>query len=160
MRAMHWRRWTATAMCTLLLAACSTGPVRRVSEPSARIQQLTVRADGSWSAQLRIENFSSIAMRFDALDLALSIGDNAAGTLAVQPAVSIGPESADVVTVPINPQAAAKLTVADALAGGRSISYTLNGTLDATPYEGKRRSFEVERTSALSPAPGLSGVLR
>lgn len=153
-------RWIGLAVCALMLAGCASGPVRRVSEPSARIQQLTVRADGNWSAELRIENFSSVPMRFDGVALALSIGDNAAGTLSAQPALSIGPESADIVTVAITPQVAAKLAVADALAGRRSVSYTLKGTLDATPDEGKRRSFDVERTSALSPAPGLPGVLR
>ena len=157
MKAIHWIGLT---LCALLLAGCATGPVRRVSEPAARIQQLTVGADGNWSAQVRIENFSSIPMRFDALELALSVGDNAAGTLTAQPALSIGPESADVVTVALTPQAAAKLAVADALAGGRNVDYTLKGTLDATPDEGKRRSFKFERSSALSPAPGLPGVLR
>ena len=157
---MKAMRWIGLALCALMLAGCATGPVRRVSEPSARIQQLTVRADGSWSAEVRIENFSSIPMRFDALELALGIGDNAAGTLAAQPGLPIGPESADVVTVMLKPQAAAKLAIADALAGGRSVTYTLKGSLDATPDEGKRRSFKIDRTSALSPAPGLPGVLR
>ena len=41
----------AAAVC-LLLAACASGPSRRVSEPAANIQQLTVRADGSWSLDL------------------------------------------------------------------------------------------------------------
>ena len=157
---MKATRWIGLALCALMLAGCATGPVRRVSDPSARLQQLTVRADGSWSAELRIENFSSIPMRFDALNLALSIGDHAAGTLAAQPSLPIGPESADVVTVVLKPQAAAKLAIADALAAGRSVNYTLKGTLDATPDEGNRRSFKFERTSALSPAPGLPGVLR
>ena len=157
MKAMHW---IGLALCALLLAGCASGPVRRVSEPAARLQQLTVRADGSWSAEVRIENFSSVPMRFDAFDLGLSIGEHSAGRLAAQPALSIGPESADVVTVTIQPQVAAKLAVADALAAGRSIDYTLKGTLDATPEEGRSRSFQFDRTSALSPAPGLPGVLR
>lgn len=157
---MKAKHWIGLALGALMLAGCATGPVRRVSEPSARLQQLTVGADGSWSAQVRIENFSSIPMRFDSLSLALSIGDNAAGTLAAQPALSIGPESADVVTVTLKPQAAAKLAVADAFAAGRSVDYTLKGTLDATPDEGRQRSFKIDRTSALSPAPGLPGVLR
>ncbi|MBF6022789.1 LEA type 2 family protein [Lysobacter niastensis] len=144
----------------LLLTACNSGPVRRVSEPSARLQQLSVRADGSWSADLRIENFSSIPMRFDSLDLTLQFGDAPAGHLLAQPAMSIGPESADVVTINLKPSAAAKLAVADALAGGRSIGYSLEGRIDATPDEAKQRSFEIKRTSALSPAPGLPGVLR
>lgn len=164
MRAMHkamrWQRWTGLALAALMLAGCSSGPVRRVSEPSARIQQLTVRADGSWSAELRIENFSSVPMRFDAVDLALEVADAQAGSLRAQPALSIGPESADVITVTLAPLAAAKLAAADALAGGRSLAYELRGHIDATPDQGKLRSFEVERSSALSPAPGLPGVFR
>jgi ABC-type phosphate transport system permease subunit len=73
---------------------------------------------------------------------------------------SIGPESADVVTTVLTPQAAGKLAVADALAAGRSISYALTGTIAATPDEAHQRSFEVKHSSQLSPAPGLPGVLR
>ena len=161
MKAMRWTRGLALASCALLLAACVGGPVRRVSEPSARIQQLTVRADGSWSAELRIENFSSIPMRFDRFDLALSLGSDQAGRLQGTPALSIGPESADVIAVNLQPTGAAKLAAADALASGHSVSYTLKGSIDATPDEAKKqRNFEVDRSSALSPAPGLPGVLR
>ena len=161
MKAGLWTRGLAVAAgFALLLGACSSGPVRRVSEPSALIQQLTVRADGRWSVDLRIENFSSIPMRFDSVDLALTFGDNAAGRVTAQPAISIGPESADVVSVVFTPQAEGKLAVADTLAGGRSIGYTLEGTITATPDEKKQRSFTVKRSSQLNPAPGLPGVLR
>ena len=157
---MKAMRWMGVAMFAVLLASCASGPVRRVSEPSARIQQLTVRADGSWSTDLRIENFSSIAMRFDRVDLALTVAGQDAGRLVAQPALSIGKESADVVTVTLAPSAAAKLAVADALAAGRGVDYTLTGTVDATPDEAKQRTFKIDRSSALSPAPGLPGVLR
>ncbi len=157
---MKLTRFIGMALCVAFLAGCASGPVRRVSEPSARIQQLTVRADGSWSTDLRIENFSSIAMRFDRVDLALTVAGQDAGRLTAQPALSIGKESADVVTVTLAPSAAAKLAVADALAAGRGVDYTLKGTVDATPDEAKQRSFKIDRSSALSPAPGLPGVLR
>ncbi|RNF86273.1 LEA type 2 family protein [Montanilutibacter psychrotolerans] len=153
-------RWLGLLLCVSLLAACGGGQVRRVSEPSARIQQLTVRADGSWAVDLRIENFSSIPMRFDSVDLSLGFGEHAAGRLQAQPAVSIGPESADVVTVALTPAVAAKLAVADALGAGRTLAYSLQGTLEATPEDGKSRRFTLDRNSALSPAPGLPGVMR
>lgn len=157
----HWNRWIGLTLAALLLAGCSSGPVRRVSEPAARLQQLTVRADGSWSLEVRIENFSSIPMRFDAIDLSLEIAPEAgAGQLRASPALSIGPESADVITLTMTPQAAAKIAVADALASGRTVSYTLRGRVDATPDQAKSRSFDIDRSSVLSPAPGLPGVLR
>ena len=161
MKAMHWRRWTALALVALLLAGCSSGPVRRVSEPSARLQQVTVRADGSWSAELRIENFSSIPMRFENIDLAVKVGEAETGRIRTQPMLSIGPESADVITVTMTPDAAGKFAAADALASGQSLAYSLSGRIDATPEEGKLRSFNLDgRNGVLSPAPGLPGVLR
>lgn len=153
-------RWIAMVLVVATLASCSSGPVRRVSEPSARIQQLTVRADGSWSTELRIENFSSVPMRFETVDLTMSVDGHVAGSLHATPALSVGPESAEVVNIVFAPAAAAKLAVADALAGRRSIAYTLKGRVTATPDKGKARDFPIERNSELSPAPGLAGVLR
>lgn len=143
------------------LAACSSGPVRRVSEPAARLQQVTVNADGSWTALVRIENYSSIPMRFDRFSLALEAAGQEAGTLQASPGLDIGPESADVVETRLVPSAGAKLAAADALAGGRSLGYALRGEVFATPDKSsKQREFEVEHRSTLSPAPGLPGVLR
>lgn len=153
-------QWLLSIAMIGLLAACGSGPVRRVSEPAARIQQLTVQPNGNWSVELRLENFSSVPMRFDAVDIAVAVADQAAGTLRAQPGVTIGPESADVITVALQPSAGAKLAVADALSGGKSLAYALTGKVDATPDERSQRSFEIKRISALSPAPGLPGVLR
>lgn len=160
MKAAVWVRVFGLALVLALLAACKTGPVRRVSEPAARIQQLTVKADGSWSVDLRIENFSSIPMQFDRIDLQLKLGEESAGPLQARPALSIGPESADVVTVALKPASGARIAIADALAGGRGIAYSLAGEVDATPSQAKQRTFQIERSSALSPAPGLPGVMR
>lgn len=164
MKTRFWKPGSRIAIATCMLvalAACSSGPVRRVSDPAARLQQLTVNADGSWTAQVRLENYSSIPMRFDSFDLTLEAGGQEAGALRATPALNIGPESADVVEARLLPGAAAKLAAADALAAGRSLPYALNGEVVATPDESsKPRTFEVERSSALSPAPGLPGVLR
>ena len=154
------RVFLAIAATCLLLAGCSSGPVRRVSTPAVNIQQLTVRADGSWSVDLRIDNFSSMPMRFDRASLAMTLGGQAAGTLQGQPALSIGPESADVATLVLAPASAAKIAIADALARGGSIDYALEGTLDAAPEDGRVRSFDVKRRNTLSTVPGLTGVLR
>jgi hypothetical protein len=110
-------KWLTLAilMGCLSLSACSSGPIRRVSEPAANIQQLTVRADGSWSVDVRIDNFSSIPMRFDSVALALTVGGESAGTLQARPALSIGPESADVATIALRPSAPARIVIADAV---------------------------------------------
>lgn len=144
-----------------LLAACSTGPVRRVSEPAASIQQLTVDADGNWSVEVRVQNYSSIAMRFERLALELQVGGTAAGTLQASPQLQVSQESADVVTVALAPSAEARLLLADALAAGRGTSYLLEGTISAAPGDrGSARDYAIRREGALSPVPGLPGVMR
>lgn len=143
-----------------LLAACAAGPVRRVSEPAASIQQLTVHANGDWTVALRIENYSSVPMRFAAVDVALTVDGVAAGTLRGNADITIGPESADVASLPFSPSADARLRIADALAARRSVRYALAGRLDAAPKDGGLRSFDVDRESAMTPVPGLPGVLR
>ena len=143
------------------LAACSSGPPRRISEPAASIQQLAVQADGRWSVSLRLQNYSSIPMRFETVELQLEVDGQAAGVLHETPALEIGPESADVISVDFDPASAARMLLADALAAGRGVGYVLEGSIEATPIDrGSGRSYRVKRSSALSPTPGLPGVLR
>jgi hypothetical protein len=154
-------RLTSILLACSVLAACASGPPRRVSEPAASIQQLTVRTDGSWSVDLRLQNYSSVPMRFERLSLAISVAGEPAGTLLAQPGLSIGPESADVSTSTLVPTSGARLRLADALASGRSIDYTLEGSIEAAPEDRSRpRSYDLRRNSELSPVPGLPGVLR
>jgi hypothetical protein len=120
-----------------------------------------VAADGSWSLELRLQNYSSIPMRFDGIVLDLRIGDQRAGALRDQPALTVGPESADVVTVTMRPEAGARMLLADALASRRGVDYALEGSIDAAPSDrGSARTYRIQRKSALSPMPGLPGVLR
>lgn len=154
------QRFVWIAALTLLLAGCGSGPVRRVSAPAASIQQLTVRADGRWDVKLRLDNFSSMPMRFAATDIQIAFDNGAAASVQTQPQISIGPESADVVNTTLTPTADGRARIATALADGRSLNYTLGGTLDAGPADGKSRSYKIERSSSLTPVPGLPGVLR
>ncbi|TAK37896.1 MAG: hypothetical protein EPO30_08290 [Lysobacteraceae bacterium] len=143
------------------LAGCAGGgPVRRVSEPAANLQQLAVQADGSWAVEVRIDNFSSVPMRFERVDLAMTIAGQPPVALQASPSLQIGPESADVVTVRAMPPSGAKLAVADALSRNRAIDYHLEGTLGAAPENGSVRDYRIKRDNALSPAPGITGVLR
>ncbi len=147
-------------MAVLLLAGCGDGRVRRVSDPAVSVQQLTVGTDGRWTVELRLQNYSSIPMRFDTVDVAVQVDDQEAGTLRASPGLSVGPESADVVNVAFAPSSAARIAVADALARRRPLPYTLKGKAEATPQEAKLRSFDIDTRNTLNPVPGLDGVLR
>ncbi|MEE7567215.1 LEA type 2 family protein, partial [Xanthomonas sp. Kuri4-3] len=100
---MRLRPFAVILLSTLLLSACGGGMVRRVSDPAASVQQLTVNLDGSWTLELRLQNYSSIPMRYDRLRLQLGVDGQDAGTVEAAPAISIGPESADVLSVPLRP---------------------------------------------------------
>lgn len=154
--------WRAVVCLALLiaLASCASGPPRRISEPDARIQQLTVHANGSWSVDVRLQNYSTVQTRFDGISLKLTVGEQDAGTLQGQAGVTVPPESADVVTLPHAPSTAAKLALADALAAGRGIGYRIDGEVQAAPDEGRQRTYDIKHDSMLSPVPGLTGVLR
>ncbi len=157
------RRWLTIAAgltCTAMLAGCFGNAIKRVSEPSASIQQLEVRPDGSWSVDLRLQNFSSVPMHFEQITLAIKADDENAGSLQGAPALTVGPESADIVTLMLTPTSAARLVVADALASGRSLKYSLEGTLEARAKEGRVREYKIKRNSALSAVPGRPGVMR
>ncbi len=147
------------AVTAVALTACNR-TVKRVSPPAASVQQLTVQADGSWTLVLRLQNFSSMPMTFDSVNLQMQVADQDAGTLTASPAMSIGGVSADVVNVNLKPSSAARIVVADALAGNRTLSYSLKGTVSATPEDKKQRSFDITGRSTLNQAPGLPGVLR
>ena len=154
-------RFAWIAALLLLLAGCgSGGPVRRISEPAASLQQVSVRADGRWDVQVRLDNFSSVPMRFSAATIQVALDNGAAATVQAQPQITIGPESADVFTATVTPLAEGRARIATALADGRSLAYTLAGTLEAGPEDGGPRTYTIKRTSALTPVPGLPGMLR
>ncbi|MDR7191461.1 LEA type 2 family protein [Luteimonas terrae] len=154
-----WKLLTILLIASFL-TACATGQ-RRVSEPTASLQQLSVGADGNWSLDLRLQNYSSIPMRFESIRFALSVGGEAVGTLEAATTLTIGPESADILNLRLAPSAEGRLHAADALASGRSLNYRIDGTIRAAPDDrGSARDYTVRRDSTLSPVPGLPGVMR
>ncbi|VXB46512.1 conserved exported hypothetical protein [Luteimonas sp. 9C] len=154
-----WKLLTILLMIGALVA-CATGQ-RRVSEPTASLQQLSVSADGTWSVDLRLQNYSSIPMRFESLRFTLSVDGESAGILDATPALTIGPESADILSLRLAPSPEGRLHAADALAAGRALPYRIDGTIRAAPDDrGSARDYTIRRDSTLAPVPGLPGVMR
>ncbi|PJK06495.1 hypothetical protein CO612_02650 [Lysobacteraceae bacterium NML71-0210] len=143
-----------------LLAGCASTGGQRISEPAASIQQLSIDAQGQWQLALRLQNYSNVAMRFDEVNLALRIAGESAAQLQASPALTVAAESAEILSISLTPGLAGKLQAADALANGRGFAYQLQGTIKASTENGKSRSYQIQRDSVLSPAPGLPGVLR
>lgn len=151
------------ALCTaaalpLAFSGCSRGPVRRLFPPSASVQELRREADGSWSLQLRLQNFSTAAMRFDSLEAELEIGGLSAGRLALSLGETLPPTSAESVAARLQPSPEAAARIEAALADRRGVGYRLSGRIRSS--EPARRDDAFDFSSVLTPMPGLEGVLR
>jgi len=142
----------------LSLAACSSGPRKRIFPPTASIQELHVTAEGQWRVQLRIQSFSNVPHTVSALSARLRVGGMEAATVQLAPALTIGPQSAEVEDLILTPSPDAAARVNEALAAGRSVTYALSGTLTSTAPDKRRDDFTFE--GQLWPQPGLPGVLR
>lgn len=131
------------------LAACSSGPPKRVHPSTASIQQLALEPDGSWRVALRLQNFSTFPMRYGSVEAKLEIDGKPAGTLSVGTDIEILANSGDVVE--------ARMPAATALPTDRDFAYRLDGTIRTSePSE----NFHFERSSRLSPVPGVANTWR
>lgn len=141
----------------LLLAACSSGPPKRVFPPQATVQELRIGDDGRWVAHLRIQNFSTVPMRFNRLEATFAVAGQEAARFVLDPGVTVGPGSAEVFDHAFEPAPAAAAAVRAALADRRGVRYALTGRLlSADPGT----DDAIDYRSALDPVPGLDGVLR
>lgn len=140
-----------------LLAACSSGPPRRVFPPQASLQELRVQDDGQWLAQIRIQNFSTVPMRFSRLQATLTVAGQEATRFDIDPSMSVGPGSIEVVQHLFTPADGPRAAVSEAFANRRAVRYQLAGRL-ASSDPVTDDAFDY--SSALNPVPGLTGVLR
>lgn len=130
------------------LAACGSGPVRRISPPTASVQELVVQPDGAWRISLRIQNFSTVSTTFSRLRATLTVAGTEVGDIVRDLDLEIPAESADVVVAMLS--AGAKLPAGD-------FAYDLEGTIDTSDPKG---SYPLHRESRLSPIPGLINTYR
>ena len=145
---MTLRHMLAALAATAFLAACSSGPPRRITPSVVSIQQLVAAPDGQWRLTLRIQNYSTVATHYTALNGTLHLAGVDVGAIALTPGLDIPPNSADVFEATV--KATAQLPAAD-------LAYTIAGKIDTSEPE---THFKFDRSSRLSPAPGLPGTWR
>lgn len=141
----------------VLMAGCASGPPKRIFPPQATLKELRVEADGQWVAQIRIQNYSTVPMRFSRLEATLSVNGQEATRINIDPGLSVGPGSNELVRHSFTPAAGPKAAVAQALASRGSVRYQLTGRI-ASSDPASDHPFDYQ--SALDPVPGLTGVLR
>lgn len=147
---MKLRSWLSIVLTSILLASCGSGPVKRVSPPTASVQELVIRADGSWHLRMRLQNFSNVAMTFSSIDAALEVDDQAVGSIKLPFKLDIPGESADVFEAELTPTSTSQAPTGN-------FAYRLHGSISSSEPKG---NFKFERKSRLSPAPGLANTWR
>lgn len=145
---MTRRTLIAAAAAMLMLAGCGSGPVKRINPPTASIQQLVVDASGHWRLTLRIQNFSTVPMVFGRLDATVTVDGTEVGKLALPLNIDVVGNSAEIVeaTLPVS----ARLPTGD-------FAYQLTGQIDVTD---PKKTYPFDRSSRLTPVPGLTGTWR
>jgi hypothetical protein len=153
----------ALAITSLLgLSAC--GPTRKsVFPPSVSIQQMSVRPDGQWRLNLRIQNNSYGGMDFQSLNGELQVANGIPVRLARRFELDIPAFAADVLQIDVVPTPAMSQALAAIAAKGSagSLPYNVRGVINALPEQEKQgRDFEFHGDDWLSPVPGIANTYR
>ena len=154
---MKLPRSIAFVLLTTLLAACSSGPPKRVYPPQATLQELRVQPDGQVAVNMRVQNFSTVPMTFSRLQATLTLAGTEAARIDIDPAVTVGPGSNEPVRHAFVPPAAVKSAIDAGFADGRSVRYQIAGSIVSREPES---DDDFTYNSALDPVPGLACVLR
>lgn len=144
------------ALIALLLAACASGPVKRVFPPEARVQEIRLQ-DGRATVQLRVQSFSTVPSEVEAYALTLEFAGEEATRLEGETRLTVLPQAAETFTIDTTLDTAALERAKAALSNGTALRYRLHGTITVEP---NGRAYPIDYNSALSRAPGLDGVLR
>jgi hypothetical protein len=145
---MNVRFFLVAGLVACVVAGCSFGSSRRITPSQVTIQELVAQADGQWRLTLRIQNYSTVSMHYASLHGTLAIGGTDVGTIDVKPDLDIPQNSADVLDVRIK---------ASATLPAKDVDYRISGTIDTSE---PKETFKFDRSSKLSPAPGLANTWR
>jgi LEA14-like dessication related protein len=145
---MTLRHFIAALAVVTLLAGCGSGPVRRITPSQVSIQELSAQPGGQWKLTLRIQNYSTVPMTYGAIHGTLTVAGADVGTIDVRTDFDIPGNSADVVDTTV--RASAALPAGD-------LDYRIEGTITTTE---PKEEFKFNRSSRLSPTPGLANTWR
>jgi len=104
-----------------------------------------------------VQSFSTVPSIVEAYALTLEIAGEQAARLEGAASANVLPQAAEVIAFDARLDAAAIDRARQALANGTALRYRLHGTITVEP---NGRAYPIDYSSALSPVPGLDGVLR
>ncbi|MGA7298227.1 MAG: hypothetical protein WBW92_12040 [Rhodanobacteraceae bacterium] len=144
--------------CLALLSLVACGQLHHVFPPAVNIDQLNAPPQGDWTVTLRLHNQSYDAnVRFDKVQLDLSLAEVAAGSLSQQIDIDVAERDSDIARISFSPSAAArdKLKRMTASGGSGQLQYTIKGSATISDEGKHAKDFDIEHTAWLSPVPGV-----
>ncbi len=138
------------------VVACGGGPVKRFFPPDVRVQELVLDPQGT-TLSVRVQSFSTVPSQLERFSLSLELAGRQAAVLEAQPGSTLLPQAAEITTLNMVLSEADAAAVRTAITERRALRYRIHGTITVDP---PGRRYDVDYSSALSPVPGLDGVLR
>ncbi len=140
------------ALLVFALAACgSRGPKQRINPPGITMQELRFNDDGTCLLRIRIQNHSTVSMRYTSLRFdQLRIDGRELAPLTTTPDLDVPPRTGE----PFDHAFDCAGLTGDA----NELVYSIHGLASAD--QPRNSSFPFRFSSRLLPVPGLSGVYR
>ncbi len=140
------------ALLVFLLAACgSRGPKQRINPPTITMQELRFNDDGSCLLRIRIQNHSTVGMRYTSLRFdELRIDGRELAPLTTTPNLDVPPRTGE----PFDHT----FDCAGLTSNASELVYSVSGLASAD--QPRNTSFPFRFSSRMLPVPGLSGVYR
>jgi hypothetical protein len=137
---------TVVASLALILAACASGPPKRINPPQVSIQRLAIASGGDYDIELRLQNHSDLPMRFASLDLMLRIAGIDAGRLVAAPDLEVSPHNAEVVQLRLGAERAASEPLEAADAADSSPERVVEGEFEYEARDGEWIKVPIDAT--------------
>lgn len=147
---------SATALAALSGCGGGSGVPKRIFPPEARIQELRLTDDGA-VISLRVQSFSTVPSELESLSLRLAVAGQPLAELDARPGKTLLPGSSEIIEVAVPLSSTDRSMILALIAERRALRYRLDGTLTVEP---PGRPYDIDYASALSPVPGLDGVMR
>ena len=147
---------SAMALATVSGCGGGSGVPKRIFPPEARIQELRLTDDGALIS-LRVQSFSTVPSELESLRLRLAIAGRPSAEFDARPGKTLLPGSSEIIDVAVPLSSTDRNLILALIAERRALRYRLDGTLTVDP---PGRPYDIDYSSALSPVPGLNGVMR
>ncbi len=153
-------RFYLIVLMMTMVVACGgggSGVPKRVFPPDVRLQELRIQSGKPVTALLRIQNYSTVATRFEAIAGSLTLQDKTTLPIVLPSPVDTLPSAAETISIELALTADAIAALSQAEQARKAVRYRIEGKITSSQPRGR---YDFLYESALAPVAGLPGVFR